>query len=495
MGKFEVIVLKGLINLQLDQSKTPLFEAVKKYVNDGVVPLHVPGHKQGAGIKELKGYVGEEVLKIDLSAMEELDFANNPGGAILESEALLADAYGAERAFFLVNGTTSGVQAMILSTCNPGDKILIPRNAHKSTVGGLILSGAVPVYIQPEFSSDLGIAMGVSNDAVKKAIEQNPDAKAVFIINPTYYGMASDIKTITRLAHEKGISVLADEAHGAHFHFNEAFPLSAMDAGADMSAASIHKTGGSLTQSSALLIKKQRDVEKAKQALNLTASSSASYILMSSLDIARKQLALNGREMLGKALNLSAWARSEINSIEGLYTFGKELEGTSGCFAIDETKIGVSLCALGLTGYEAEARLRNEYKVQIEMSDLGNILALITIGDSMESVRALVEGLKSLAKKPGTKKDICRSVIWLEPEVLVAPREAFYRDKKALRLEDSAGEIAGEIILAYPPGIPVIGIGERITKDIIEYIKILKKERCQLQGTSDPKADFIRVLK
>jgi len=481
--------------VRMNQNRTPLFDAVRKYIDDDVIPFHVPGHKQGRGLQELVGYIGEKALRMDVNGMEDLDFANNPAGVILEAQKLMADAYGAEDAYFLVNGTTSGVQTMILSACDPGSRIIIPRNAHRSTVGGIILSGAMPVYVTPEINRDLGITMGISAEKVREAIRKNPHARAVFIINPTYYGMASDIKSIIRTAHMHDIPVIADEAHGAHMMFRDDFPLTAMEAGADMSAVSVHKTAGSLTQSSVLLsgdalIPKER----IRQSLSLTFTSSASYLLMCSLDIARKQLATKGAELLGKALGLARWARDEINRIPGFYAFGRELAGQDGCFDFDETKLGINVKQTGYTGYQVEALLRDRFNIQVEMSDLYNILAIVSIGDREEDVTALVNALRQLSPgRTGSKapKDF---EIPESPEMIVTPRDAFYNSKKTVRLEESAGEIAGEMVMAYPPGIPVICLGERITRDVIDYIMLLKQEKCALQGTYDPAADYIRVL-
>lgn len=480
---------------KLDQKRTPLFDAVKKYVDDKVVQFHVPGHKQGRGIQELREYIGERALQMDANGMEDLDYANNPTGVIYEAEKLLAHAFGAQNAYFLVNGTTAGVQAMIMSACEPGDKILIPRNAHKSTIGGIILSGAMPVYIQPEINENLGIAMGITEESLKKAIKEHPHAKAVFLINPTYYGAASDLKSIVRIAHRHDMAVLVDEAHGAHMSFHDDFPLTGMEVGADMSAASIHKTAGSMTQSSVLLLRSNMIApEKVKQVLNLTYTSSASYLLMCSLDIARKQLATNGSDMLEETLKLSKWAREEINKIPGLYAFGKELIGTPGCHDFDETKLGISVRGLGYTGYQMESKLRKEYNIQIELSDLYNILAILSVGDRKEDLEALVNALKDIASKTNIAEIRKTVMIPQSPKMIVSPRDAFYSPKKVVLLEESMGEIAGEMIMAYPPGIPVICMGERITKDIIEYIKILKEEKCELQGTSDPYVNYLRVL-
>jgi arginine decarboxylase len=485
----------GLELIKLDQKRTPLFDAVKKYVEDKVVPFDVPGHKQGRGLEELKEYIGERTLQMDANGMDELDYANNPTGVILEAERLFAQAFGAQNAFFLVNGTTAGVQAMIMSACEPGDKIIIPRNAHKSTVGGIILSGVLPIYIQPEINERLGIAMGVTCESIKKAIKENPHARAVFLINPTYYGAASDLKSIVRLAHRHDMAVLVDEAHGAHMSFHDDFPLTAMEVGADMSAASMHKTGGSMTQSSILLLRSnQITAEKVKQVLSLTYTSSASYLLMCSLDIARKQLATQGSDMLEETLELVRWARNEINKIDGLYAFGKELIGTPGFYDFDETKLGINVASLGYTGYEMEWKLRKEYNIQIELSDLYNILGIVTIGSRKEHFEALINALKDIASKTGVKEIKRHTIIPHNPKMIVSPRDAFYSPNKVVPLEESAGEIAGEMVMAYPPGIPVICMGERITEDIIEYINLLKDQKCQLQGTSDPKVDYIRVL-
>lgn len=481
--------------MKLDQNNTPLFDAVRKYCEDNVIQFHVPGHKQGRGIPELAEYIGERALQMDANGMEDLDYANNPTGVILEAEKLLAYAYGAQNAYFLVNGTTSGVQTMIMSACDPGDKIIIPRNAHKSTIGGIILSGVMPVYIQPEINERLGIAMGVTVESVKKAIRENPHAKAIFLINPTYYGAASDLKSIVRIAHRHGMSVLVDEAHGAHMCFHDDFPLTAMEVGADMSAASMHKTSGSMTQSSVLLLRSNTILpEKVKQVLNLTYTSSASYLLMCSLDIARKQLAIRGSDMLDKVLELARWAREEINKINGLYAFGRELACTPGCYDFDETKLGINVIGLGYTGYEMESLLRKEYNIQIELSDIYNILAIISLGDRKQDLEALVNALKDISSKAQTRKLKSPVKIPENPKMIVSPRDAFYSPKKAVALDASIGEIAGEMVMAYPPGIPVICMGERINNDIIEYIKVLKDENCELQGTADPHVDYIRVL-
>ncbi len=479
----------------LNQNATPLFDAVKKYVDDGVVQFHVPGHKQGRGLPEYAEYIGRRVMQMDANGMDDLDFVNHPVGVIKESQQLFAEAFGARQAYFLVNGTTSGVQAMILSACEPGSEIIVPRNMHKSVINGIILSGAIPVYMQPVINHKLGIAMGVTEESAEQAIKEHPRAKAILVINPTYYGPCSNIRHIIDIAHEYAMAVIADEAHGTHFYFHPDFAVPAIWAGADLSAISVHKTGGSMTQSSALLANSDIiDEDRVLHALGLMYTSSASYPLMCSLDVARKQLALSGEQLLGKALELARRARGEINGTDGLIAFGPELAGSPGCFDFDETKLGVHVTSLGRSGRSVELLLREKYNIQVELADLYNILSIISIGDRREDVEAFVNALKDISLSSSIKERRKITELPDTPKMIVLPRDAFYSPKRVIPLASSVGEIAGEMIMAYPPGIPVLCIGERITKDIVEYISVLKEERCELQGATDPSTEYIRVL-
>lgn len=481
---------------KLDQNTAPLFEAMLEYHKKNVIPFDVPGHKHGLGIPEMVDFFGKSMLELDVNAMKCLDNICNPIGVIKEAEDLAAQAYGAQSAFFLVNGTTAGVQAMIMSVCEPGDKIILPRNAHKSAITALILSGAIPVYIQPEISEELGIAMGISVDSLKKAIEEHPDARAVFLINPTYYGATSDIKAIVELAHEYDMAVLVDEAHGAHMKFHPDLPIEAMDAGADMCAVSTHKTGGSLTQSSILLLNNRMiNAKTVKTTLNLTQTTSASYLLMGSIDLARKQLATKGEEMLSRVLEITRKARDEINKIPGLYAFGKEIIGTPGVYNFDETKLGINVRKLGLTGFEAYDILRDEYNIQTELGDMYNVLAIVSLGDNEKSLGALVDAFRDISIKHRHNKEIkLTKDILKNPEVIVSPRDAYYSRKRIIKLKDAEGQVSGESIMAYPPGIPVVTPGERISREIIEYVEELKEKESLLQGTEDAYVEYIKVL-
>lgn len=478
-----------------NQNRTPLFDAMKEYRENRIIPFDVPGHKHGRGLTEFGQYFGTRILELDVNSMKCLDNISSPVGVIKEAEKLMAEAYSADHAFFLVNGTTAGVQAMILSACLPGEKIILPRNAHKSAINGLILSGAVPVYLQPEIDDRLGISLGVTLESVEKAIEENHDAKAILIINPTYYGIVSDIERIIDLAHDNGMAVLLDEAHGAHFNFNNELPLSGCSVGADMAAASIHKTGGSLTQSSVLLLNDGLiDCVRVKTNLNLMQTTSASYLLMGSLDLARKNLALNGERSLQKTIELAREARVAINKIPGLYAFGCDMVGRPGVFGFDETKLGIHFAEAGMSGLEAYHRLREEYGIQMELGDAYNALAILSIGDRPEDIDALVNALGKLVEGEKREKLPYAKKILHNPDVIVSPRNAFFSRMKRVRLSASPGEISGESIMSYPPGIPIVIPGERITSQMVEHIDFLKSQNGLITDASDPAVETIMVL-
>ena len=480
---------------ELDQNQAPIYEALVKLRKKRIVPFDVPGHKRGRGNPELVELLGEKCVGIDVNSMKPLDNLGHPISIIRDAEELAADAFGASHAFLMIGGTTSSVQTMILSTCKAGDKIILPRNVHKSAINALVLCGAIPIYIEMSVDPKIGIALGLENNRVAQAIKDHSDAKAILINNPTYYGICSDLKGLTEMAHESGMMVLVDEAHGAHLHFTDKLPISAMDAGADMAAVSMHKSGGSLTQSSLLLIGEQMNPEYVRQIINLTQSTSASYLLMASLDISRRNLALRGKESFEKVIELSEYARREINAIGGYYAYSKELiDGVSVC-DFDVTKLSVYTQGIGLTGIEVYDLLRDEYDIQIEFGDIGNILAYISIGDRIQDIERLVGALadiKRLYSRDG--KDLIAGE-YIQPKLVLSPQEAFYSERKSLTLDESVGQVCGEFVMCYPPGIPILAPGERVTREIVDYIQFAKERGCSLQGTEDPEVNHINVIK
>ena len=454
----------------------------------------VPAHKSGRGNPELTEYLGERAMAMDVNSMKPLDNLGHPVSVIRDAQRLAAEAFGADDAFFMVNGTTSAVQAMIMATCTAGDEIILPRNVHRSAINALVVCGAIPVYVNPGTDKRLGIPLGMRVEDVAKAIAEHPSAKAVLVNNPTYYGICSNLEEIVRLAHAAGMRVLADEAHGTHFYFHEELPVSAMAAGCDMAAASIHKTGGSLTQSSVLLTRRPVNPDYVRQVITLTQSTSASYLLLSSLDIARKNLFFRGRDMYQKTMDFADYAREEINELGGYYAFGPEIIDGDAVFAFDRTKLSVHTRDIGLAGIEVYDHLRDDYGIQIEFGDVGNLLAILSAGDRMMDVERLISALEEIKRLREKSPIGLFDHEYIDPVIALPPQEAFYAKKRRVPMRESTGLVAGEFVMSYPPGIPIVAPGERITPDVLEHILFAKEKGCFMTGTEDMNLEYINVL-
>lgn len=480
--------------MALTQDNAPIYEALERMRRMRVVPFDVPGHKRGRGNQELTDFLGEACMSVDVNSMKPLDNLCHPVSVIRDAEDLAAQAFGADSAFFMVGGTTSAVQSMILYACKSGDKIIMPRNVHRSAINALILCGAVPVYVNPDVNNTLGIALGMSVSQVEQAILENPDAKAVMVNNPTYYGICSDLKKITELAHAHGMLVLVDEAHGTHFYFGDNFPLTAMTAGADMASVSMHKSGGSLTQSSFLLMGRNVNSDYMRQIVNLTQTTSASYLLLSSLDISRKRLALHGRDIFSKTVEMAEYAREEINAIGGYYAYSRELINGDSIYDFDISKLSIFTLPIGLAGIEVYDLLRDEYDIQIEFGDIGNILAYISVGDRNRDIERLISALSEIKRRFGKTESGLLTQEYINPIVAETPRNAFYGGKRSLPLDEAAGCVCSEFVMCYPPGIPILAPGELITDEIIKYIKYAKEKGCSMTGTEDINIERLNVL-
>lgn len=480
---------------KLSQERAPIYEALERFKKMRVVPFDVPGHKRGRGNPELTALLGENCVQMDVNSMKPLDNLCHPISVIRDAEVLAAEAFHAAHAFLMVGGTTSAVQSMILSVVKRGEKIILPRNVHRSVMGALVLCGAIPIYVNPACDEKLGIPLGMRVSDVKKAIEKHPNAKAVLVNNPTYYGICSDLRSIVKLAHEHNMLCLADEAHGTHFYFGENLPVSAMDAGADMAAVSMHKSGGSLTQSSLLLAGPAMTEGHIRQIINLTQTTSGSYLLLSSLDISRRNLALRGKESFARVVDLAEYARAEINAIGGYYAYSKELINGDSIFDFDVTKLSVNTLNIGLAGIEVYDLLRDEYDIQIEFGDLGNILAYISIGDRIREIERLVSALYEVRRRFSKSKSDLMSHEYIDPQVAVSPQDAFYADKESLPIRETEGRVCSEFVMCYPPGIPILAPGERITKEILDYIEYAKEKGCSMTGPENPDIERLNVLK
>ena len=478
----------------MDQNRAPLYEALEAVRGERIVPFDVPGHKRGRGNPELTAFLGERCLSVDVNSMKPLDNLCHPVSVIAEAEALAAEAFGAARAFFMVGGTTSAVQAMVLSSVKSGETILLPRNVHQSVLNALVLCGAVPAYVKTATDKRLGIALGMPLSAVERALREHPEAKAVLVNNPTYYGVCSDLQGIVTLAHARGLRVLADEAHGTHFSFGLDMPVSAMAAGADMAAVSLHKSGGSLTQSSLLLCGPGVNADYVRQIINLTQTTSGSYLLMASLDISRRNLALRGAETFEKVKRFARYAREEIARIGDYVPFSRELFTGEGVFAFDETKLAVNTLGVGLAGIEVYDLLRDAYGIQVEFGDLANFLAYLSVGDKTKDIERLISALSDIRRLYKRERGGLWESEYLAPEVVLSPQAAFYAQKKSVPLERCAGEISGEFVMSYPPGIPILAPGERITEEAVGYIRYAKAKGCLLTGPESMDVSRLNIV-
>ena len=478
----------------MNQKLTPLADALDRQRINRLAHFDVPAHKSGRGNPELTEYLGARAMAMDVNSMKPLDNLGHPVSVIKEAQQLAAEAFGADDAFFMVNGTTSAVQAMIMATCSAGDEIILPRNVHRSAINALVVCGAIPVYINPGTDKRLGIPLGMSVEDVKKTIAAHPNAKAILVNNPTYYGICSNLVEIVKVAHAAGMLVLADEAHGTHFYFHEELPVAAMAAGADMAAASIHKTGGSLTQSSILLTRKPVNPDHVRQVITLTQSTSANYLLLSSLDLARRYLWRKGHDVYQKTMEFADYARDEINELGGYYAFGPELVNGDTAFAFDRTKLSVHTRDIGLAGIEVYDHLRDDYGIQIEFGDIGNLLAILSAGDRVMDVERLISALAEVKRLHERSPAGLFDHEYIDPDVAMTPQAAFTAKKRRVAMKDSVGLVAGEFVMSYPPGIPIVAPGERITQDILEHILFARDRGCFMTGTEDMSLQYLQVV-
>ncbi|NER93073.1 MAG: aminotransferase class I/II-fold pyridoxal phosphate-dependent enzyme [Symploca sp. SIO1B1] len=494
----------------LDQTAAPLLTTLQASAQRRHAPFYTPGHKRGQGVSQLLAdWWGKSVFQADLPELPELDNLFAPTGVIQEAQQLAAEAFGAEKTWFLINGSTVGVMAAILATCGTGDKIILPRNVHQCAIEGLVLSGAIPVFVNPEYDPNAYLANSITPAALAKALEQHPDTKAVMIVYPTYHGVCGDIEAIAQLVHQHNIPLLVDEAHGAHFAFHPELPTSALAAGADLAVQSTHKVLGAMTQASMLHLQGNRiDPQKLSQALQLLQSTSPSYLLLASLDAARQQMALYGEKLMSRTLELATQARNQISQIANLSVL--EAANTPGFKALDHTRLTVKVSDLGLSGFEVDQVFHQQLGVTAELPTLPNLTFLISLGSTEADIEQLVQAFTKitqddyLSQITGSLQDLLEKwseqLLFIHPSSFIicpalSPREAFFAPTETIPVEKTPDRISAEFVCPYPPGIPALMPGEMINPAAIEYLQQVLILGGEITGCSDPNLRTLKVVK
>ena len=481
------------------QFKTPLLTALFKSKQARNAVFFAPGHKKGKGIEhQLEHLLGKKVFQTDLPELPELDNLFAPQAAIAKAQDLASQCFGADRTWFLVNGSTCGIVSAIMATCEAGDKIILPRNIHQSAIAGLVFSGATPVFVKPEHDHLRDITYSITSDALEKTLINNPDTKAVMVLHPSYQGICGDLEAIANVTNKYNVLLLVDEAHGGHFAFHDDLPPSALSLGADLTVQSTHKVLGAMTQASMLHIRGTKiDSRQVNKALQLVQSTSPSYLLLASLDAARKQMAIEGQQLMDKTLRLADLARKAITEIPGLSVV--EYSRRSGFKYLDRTRLTVDISQLGITGYEADSILHEQLGVTCELPLLRHLTFIITFGNDRDDITELIEAFTTLSQSyysvPSQSSNISSLSANLPiPRSPLSPREAYFAPTETIPFLQSRDRICGELICPYPPGIPILMPGEVITKEAIDYLQQVSKSGGVITGCSDETLATISVI-
>ena len=484
-----------------EQPTAPYLDAVVAYGFRGPGRFHVPGHKGGAGADPgLRFALGERALAVDVPQdMEGIDIGPSPT-PFARAERLAAEAYGAARTWFLTNGATQGNHALCLALAPLGAAVVAQRNSHASVVDGLVLSGGLPTFVAPEYDADLGMAHGVAPASLERALAETPQARAAFVVSPTYYGMGADVEALAEVAHAAGVPLVVDQAWGPHFGFHPDLPAGALTQGADAVLTSTHKIVGALTQSAMLHVADtgRIDVGALARAIRLTRSTSSSSLLFMSLDAARRQLAVHGEALLHETLRAIGSTRAKLETVPGIAVVGPEFVGRPGVASWDPLRIVLDVRGTGCTGYEVAQALEHAYDVQTELATQATLVLLVGLGESpvaLERVGGDIEEVVKRIAKPGTVPAVIAPPASLVQQMTVPPREAFLGDAEVVPVDQAIGRISCESIAGYPPGIPALLPGERITDETMGYLRATLEAGSRLHGASDPALRTINVLR
>ncbi|MFL5843575.1 MAG: aminotransferase class I/II-fold pyridoxal phosphate-dependent enzyme [Solirubrobacteraceae bacterium] len=483
-----------------EQPTAPYLDALVAHGFRGTGRFHVPGHKGGPGADPaLRFALGDRALAVDIPQdIEGIDLGPSPT-PYERAEQLAAEAYGAERTWFLTNGATQGNHALCLALAAMGKRVVAQRNSHASLVDGLVLSGGMPSFVAPEYDAELGMAHGVTPDTLREAFARTTDVQAVFIVSPTYYGMCADVAGCAEVAHEAGVPLIVDQAWGPHLGFHPDLPPSALAQGADAVLTSTHKLVGSLTQSAMLHVAPtgRIDVAAVSRAVRLVRSTSQSSLLLGSLDAARRQLAVHGEALIHDTLAAIHDVRAKLGAVPGLALIGPEMVGRPGVADWDPLRIVLDVRATGRSGYEVAAALRHSYDVQAELATHATVVLLAGIAESPAVLERMAGDVDETVKRitvAGSSEALVRAPGALENEMVVSPRDAFLGEAEVVAVDDAVGRVSCESIAGYPPGIPALLPGERITDETVAYLRELVTSGARLHGASDPGFGTIHVM-
>lgn len=487
------------LNSAAAQARAPFFESLVQARAQQPVSFHMPGHKfDPALLPEFTDFFGAGVIAGDLDeCLPPIDYLHAATGALAAAQALAAAAVGADHTFFLINGSTVGNQAMLMAAAHDGQKVIVPRAAHRSVYAGLILSGATPVYVAPRYHPQVGFPLAVEVSAVQEKLVEHPDAVAVQVTSPNYYGYLPDVGALAELAHDRHIPLLVDEAHGAHLPYHPDLPRSAVSHGADLVVQSAHKTLGALTQAAWLHLTGQRvSAAQLRYIVASLQSSSPSVLLTGSLDVARRQAALHGRALLERALQLAQHARAAIRQIAGLWCYGAELVGEQGIAAHDPTKLVIRVTGAGWTGKDFAAELWARFNIGVEFADPRHVICSITLADTAPKVDFLLSGLRALAhdQRQAALDERALPQPPALPRLALNPRQAMFLPARSLPLSAAVGQVCAEQVIPYPPGIPLLMPGEVVEAEMVDYVTYLLSQHIQFVGPDDLRLNTIRVL-
>jgi arginine/lysine/ornithine decarboxylase len=481
----------------IDHSKTPIFDVLYDHAKRRVTSFHTPGHKNGQSIdRRLRSYTGRNVYYFDVTVFPEVDSLHDPTGPIKKAQELAAKAYGVKNSFFLVNGSSSGNISMFLSACNQGDSVVLSRNCHKSVLAGIILSGVWPIWIQPKVDQNIDIIFDATPEQVEQTLDKFPEAKAVLITSPNYNGISSNLSKVAEICHRRGKILMVDEAHGPHLKFHKDLPISAVEAGADLCVHSTHKILSALSQGSMLHFNSDLvDINRTRKIISMVQTTSPNYLILASLDLARRQVVEHGEKILDRVINWCEMGRKRINRLKNFFCLArKEIQARG--FDLDVTKLTVNVTKTGLTGYRIEDILAKEYNIQVDCADVFNLIAVTGMGTDKRDINLLVDALEEIdSKYHGEEKNWILELPSLSTEMVMMPQDAFFSQKtKRVPLKKAAGHIAAQSLTPYPPGIPVLIPGERITSDILDYLIELSSKDIRISGQETDSLRTIKVI-